>query len=83
MLNSAESPFFEIFVDAPLDICEQRDPKGLYAKARRGEIRNFTGLDSAYEQPSAPDLHLDTGRYGADELADRIVRLLMEQGIAT
>lgn len=79
----AGTPFFEIFVDAPLDICEHRDPKGLYAKARRGEIRNFTGLDSAYEQPSAPDLLLDTSRYGADELADRILRLLVEQGIAS
>jgi bifunctional enzyme CysN/CysC len=77
------TPFFEIFVDAPLDICEHRDPKGLYAKARRGEIRNFTGVDSAYEPPAAPDLHLDAGQYGADELADRLVRFLMEQGIAT
>ena len=79
----AGTPFFEIFVDAPLDICEHRDPKGLYAKARRGEIRNFTGVDSAYEPPVAPDLHLDAGQYGADELADRLVRFLMEQGIAT
>ncbi|WP_306228364.1 adenylyl-sulfate kinase [Bosea beijingensis] len=79
----AGTPFFEIFVDAPLDICEHRDPKGLYAKARRGEIRNFTGVDSAYEPPAAPDIHLDAGQYGADELADRLVRFLMEQGIAT
>jgi bifunctional enzyme CysN/CysC len=79
----AGTPFFEIFVDAPLDICEHRDPKGLYAKARRGEIRNFTGIGSAYERPVAPDLHLDAGQYGADELADRLVRFLMEQGIAT
>ncbi len=79
----AGTPFFEIFVDAPLDICEHRDPKGLYAKARRGEIRNFTGVDSAYERPVAPDLHLDAGQHGADELADRLIRFLMEQGIAT
>jgi len=75
-------PFLELFVDAPLALCEQRDPKGFYAKARRGEIRNFTGVDSAYERPVAPDLHLDTGHYGADELADRILRLLAERGIA-
>lgn len=79
----AGTPFFEIFVDAPLDICEHRDPKGLYAKARRGEIRNFTGIDSAYERPVAPDLHLDASQYGADELADRLVCFLVEQGIAT
>lgn len=78
----AGTPFFEIFVDAPLDICEHRDPKGLYAKARRGEIRNFTGLDSAYERPAAPDLHLDSGRSEPDELAERVVRFLAEQGIA-
>lgn len=75
-------PFFELFVDAPLDICEQRDPKGLYAKARRGEIRNFTGIDSGYESPAAPDLRLDSSRYDPDELADRVVRLLAERGIA-
>ncbi|RYE30637.1 MAG: adenylyl-sulfate kinase, partial [Hyphomicrobiales bacterium] len=76
-------PFFEIFVDAPLDICEQRDPKGLYAKARRGEIRNFTGIDSAYERPTAPDFHLDAGQYGADELADLIVHFLVQRDIVT
>jgi bifunctional enzyme CysN/CysC len=78
----AGTPFFEIFVDAPLDICEHRDPKGLYAKARRGEIRNFTGVDSAYERPVAPELHLDAGRYKPDELVERVVRFLVEQGIA-
>jgi bifunctional enzyme CysN/CysC len=51
--------FVEIFVDTPLEICEQRDPKGLYKKARRGELRNFTGLDSPYERPSNPELVLD------------------------
>ncbi|WP_454658314.1 adenylyl-sulfate kinase [Bosea beijingensis] len=78
----ASTPFFEIFVDAPLDICEHRDPKGLYAKARRGEIRNFTGLDSAYERPAAPDLHLDSGQDDPDELAERVMRFLTERGIA-
>lgn len=78
----AGTPFFEIFVDAPLAICEHRDSKGLYAKARRGEIRNFTGLDSAYERPAAPDLHLDSGRHEPDELAERVVRFLAERGIA-
>lgn len=77
------TPFLELFVDAALEICEHRDPKGLYAKARRGEIRNFTGISSSYERPAAPDLVLDSSRYEADELADRVVRLLVERGIAT
>lgn len=77
----AGTPFFEIFVDASIDLCERRDPKGLYAKARRGEIRNFTGIDSAYERPAAPDLHLDTGQCGVDELADRIVHFLAQRDI--
>lgn len=76
-------PFFEIFVDAPLETCERRDPKGLYAKARRGEIRNFTGIDSAYERPSEPDLRLDTSEREVDELADRVIRLMVDRGMAT
>ncbi|HEV7257969.1 MAG TPA: adenylyl-sulfate kinase [Bosea sp. (in: a-proteobacteria)] len=79
----AGTPFLEIFVDAPIEVCEQRDPKGLYAKARRGEIRNFTGIDSTYEIPADPDLHLDSSGDGADELAGRVMRLLAELGIAT
>ncbi|MNG25434.1 Adenylyl-sulfate kinase [compost metagenome] len=50
--------FVEVFVDAPLAVCEERDPKGLYKKARAGEIRNFTGIDSAYEAPEQPEIHL-------------------------
>ncbi len=53
--------FLEVFVDAPLDVCEQRDCKGLYAKARRGELHDFTGIDSPYEAPIAPEIHLNTG----------------------
>lgn len=73
-------PFFELFVDASLPTCEQRDPKGLYAKARRGEIRNFTGIDSAYEVPTAPDLVLDTDRASADDLTEVIVSWLTQRG---
>ncbi|MEQ5209338.1 adenylyl-sulfate kinase, partial [Proteus sp. fly-1067] len=54
--------FIEIFVDTPLHICEARDPKGLYQKARRGEIKQFSGIDSPYEQPIEPELHLDGTR---------------------
>jgi bifunctional enzyme CysN/CysC len=54
----APGEFFEVFVDTPVELCEQRDPKGLYKKARRGEIKNFTGIDSAFEVPNSPDIHL-------------------------
>ena len=68
--------FREIFVDAPLEVCAARDPKGLYAKARRGEIRNFTGRDSPYERPEQPDLRLDTGKLSPEECVELVVRSL-------
>ena len=74
----AEGEFIEVFVDTPLAMAEQRDVKGLYAKARRGELRNFTGIDSPYEAPQAPDLHLDTTRTGSAEAADALYRRLVE-----
>lgn len=76
-----DCPFFELFVDASIKTCEQRDPKGLYAKARRGEIRHFTGVDSAYEVPAAPDLVLETDCSSADGLADNIIRWLTQRGV--
>jgi bifunctional enzyme CysN/CysC len=69
----ADGEFIEIFVDTPLDVCEQRDPKGLYAKARRGEIPNFTGIGSAYEAPGNPDIRLEAGDAKVEELADRVI----------
>ena len=71
-----EREFREIFVDTTLEECERRDPKGLYAKARRGELRNFTGIDSEYEPPLSPDLHLDTQSLTPEECVDRILALL-------
>jgi len=68
--------FVEVFVDAPLEECERRDVKGLYAKARRGELKNFTGIDSEYEAPLAPEIHLQTARTGPEACVDEIVRLL-------
>ena len=68
--------FIEVFVDTPLEICEARDPKGLYAKARRGEIPNFTGISSVYERPERADIHLDAGNRTAEELADDVLRKL-------
>src|SRR5690348_1031699 len=73
--------FIEIFVDTPLEICEQRDPKGLYRKARRGELRNFTGLDSPYERPSNPDLTLDAFTNSASDLTDTIIHFMQQRGV--
>ena len=77
----APDEFIEIFVDTPLEICEQRDPKGLYRKARRGELPNFTGFDSPYERPSNPDLTLDALNSSASDLADRIIDFMQQQGL--
>ncbi|MCV7175788.1 adenylyl-sulfate kinase [Mycolicibacterium sphagni] len=70
--------FFEVFIDTPLEDCERRDPKGLYAKARAGEITHFTGIDSPYQRPKSPDLRL-TPDYSCDELAQQVVDLLEGQ----
>lgn len=73
--------FCEVFVDAPLEVAERRDPKGLYARARRGELVNFTGIDSPYETPETPDLRLDTVRLGPDEAAAALVVKLKDLGL--
>ena len=73
--------FFEIFAMCSLELCEERDPKGLYAKARAGEIADFTGIDSPYEEPESPELVLDTGVLSVEECAERIVALLENSGI--
>jgi bifunctional enzyme CysN/CysC len=73
--------FIEIFVDTPLEACEERDPKGLYKKARRGELQNFTGLDSPYEPPSNPELTLDALNESASDLADRIIDFMQQRGL--
>lgn len=70
--------FVEIFVDAPIDVCEARDVKGLYAKARRGELPHFTGIDSPYEPPENPELHINTVELSPDEAVDTIVQFLHE-----
>jgi bifunctional enzyme CysN/CysC len=75
-----EGEFFEVYVDAPLELAESRDPKGLYKKARAGAIANFTGIDSPYETPPSPDIHLDTAAHDAEELADRVVERLRRGG---
>jgi bifunctional enzyme CysN/CysC len=76
----APGEFVEIFVSAPLDVCEARDPKGLYAKSRSGSLPNFTGIDSPYEHPKFPELELDSSRFGPEQLADRVLAYLSEKG---
>ena len=65
--------FVEVFVDTPLEICEARDPKGLYARARKGEIPHFTGISSPYEPPERADIHLIAGDRSIEELADEVL----------
>ena len=76
-----DDAFLEIFVDTPLAECERRDPKGLYAKARAGRLVNFTGIDSAYEPPAAPDLHLRTTELPVEREIDLVVDALRQRGI--
>jgi bifunctional enzyme CysN/CysC len=76
-----EGEFIEVFVDTPLAVAEQRDVKGLYAKARRGELPHFTGIDSPYEAPEAAELRLDTTAQTVEQAADRVIALLRERGI--
>lgn len=68
--------FIEVFVDAPLQECERRDPKGLYARVRRGEISNFTGIDSPYEAPETPEIHLPTAEDSVADCVDRIAAVV-------
>ncbi|MEE9209168.1 MAG: adenylyl-sulfate kinase, partial [Kiloniellales bacterium] len=71
--HAAGEAFHEIFIDADLETCERRDPKGLYKKARRGEIEDFTGVSAPYEAPSAPELRVDTANHSIDECVAQIL----------
>ncbi|MBX3435112.1 MAG: adenylyl-sulfate kinase [Pirellulales bacterium] len=73
--------FIEVFVDAPLEVCESRDPKGLYKKARAGEIKDFTGISAPYEPPIHPDLRLQAGTATPDELARQVIEHLRRSGV--
>lgn len=75
-----EGRFIEVFVDTPLAVCESRDPKGLYKKARAGELRNFTGIDAVYEAPDAAEIHLD-GEQLVTQLLVQVLDLLRERDI--
>jgi adenylylsulfate kinase len=77
----ADGEFIEVFLDTPLDVCETRDPKGLYKKARAGEIKHFTGIDSDYEPPVNPDVRLDTSRLALNESINTLLSYLKERQI--
>ena len=73
----APGEFIEIFIDTPLSVAEERDVKGLYAKARSGQLKNFTGIDSPYEAPETPEIYIDTTKMDSDQAAEEIVKLLV------
>ncbi|MDN3715971.1 adenylyl-sulfate kinase [Vibrio breoganii] len=75
-----ENEFIEVFVDTPIETCELRDPKGLYKKARKGEIKHFTGLTSDYEAPQAAEIHLKTDQQSIEENAEQVVQYLRDNG---
>ncbi len=76
----AAGEFIEVFVDAPLALCESRDPKGLYRRARNGQIAHFTGIGSAYEPPVSPEIHLRTDSNGAESCATQVIQYLQQHG---
>lgn len=78
-----EGDFIEIYCYAPLDVCEERDPKGLYKKARAGEIPEFTGISSPYEEPLSPEIKVDTASQSLDESVEQVIRVLRERNIIT
>jgi bifunctional enzyme CysN/CysC len=77
----ADGEFIEVFVDTPIEECIRRDPKGLYARAQAGQIKNFTGVDAPYEPPPAAEIHLHTVGQSPEQLADRVLRDLLERQI--
>ncbi|WP_317931726.1 adenylyl-sulfate kinase [Halioxenophilus sp. WMMB6] len=76
-----EGQFIEIYVATPIEVCEQRDPKGLYKKARTGAIKNFTGIDSPYEEPESPEVYVNTAELGLPEAVAKVVSYLESQQI--
>ncbi len=74
-----EGEFIEVFVDTPLEVCEQRDPKGLYKKARKGEIPNFTGIDSPYEAPDTPEIHIKNDKISIEDAVLQVINYLKKK----
>jgi adenylylsulfate kinase len=77
--NTLGKDFIEVYVDCPIEVCEGRDPKGIYKKARNGEIKNFTGIDSPYEVPENPEIILSTGEISVDQCVDKILGYLFDK----
>ena len=77
--DAVQLPFVEVFVDTPIEVCEARDPKGLYAKARAGELKGFTGVDDPYETPLSPELRLTPADGAPEDQASRVLALLLTQ----
>ena len=75
-----ENEFIEVFIDTPLEVCESRDPKGLYQKARAGEIPNFTGISSPYEAPEKPEIHIHNNNVSIDDVTQEIINYLNNKG---
>lgn len=75
-----ENEFIEVFIDTPLEVCESRDPKGLYQKARKGEILNFTGISSPYEAPTKPDIHIENDEITIEDISQQIIDYLRDKG---
>jgi len=73
--------FVEIFVDTPIEVCEERDTKGMYAKARRGEIKGLTGVDDPYEEPRNPEIMVDTVKNSPEQNARQIIQYLEDRGL--
>ncbi|WP_462409613.1 adenylyl-sulfate kinase [Neobacillus sp. Marseille-QA0830] len=76
-----EGDFIEVYINCPIEECERRDPKQLYAKARRGEIKDFTGIDSPYEAPGTPEITIDSSKLAVDEAVEQILHYLREKNI--
>ena len=79
LLNSGD--FIEVYIDTPIEVCEQRDPKGLYKKARAGEIKNFTGIDSTYEAPENSEIHVKTAEQSIAQCVEQIITCLKNTGV--
>ncbi|GMM45951.1 adenylyl-sulfate kinase [Pichia kluyveri] len=79
--NESNLPFIEVYVDVPLSVAEERDPKGLYKKARQGLIKNFTGIDDPYEAPEKPEIHINTHEQSVEECVDTIIEYLKKEKI--
>jgi adenylylsulfate kinase-like enzyme len=75
-----EGEFVEVFVNTPIEVCEKRDPKGLYAKARAGQLPHFTGVTSPYEAPEAAEIEIDSSKMTVAESVDRVIRYLEAHG---